>query len=440
MTAHDHDHDIIAPSLQDAVTAGCEESRLLLSRRALMGVSAGLFSWACLPRHAEAFDGGRRLLVVVMRGGLDGLHLCYENSEEERLRSFRGRLFEAGAGGTDYLAGYQHLGRTGFRINAQMSNFAQWFKAGEASVVHAIAPPLRTRSHFDCMDNLESGQAGQGNPTHDGWLNRFLGGLRANEPLSRALGDGSTPLILMGKAPVQSWSGAMLQSMGDAFTSNILQTYAKSGNPLFRNIGARLASGMETHRLASAAAAGAPPGATGSALSSSFRGAARLMRQERGPRISVLSVGGLDTHDGQISLLDARLKGLDTALGDFRAELGEPAWNRTLVVCVTEFGRTLRINATGTDHGTGTVALLAGGNVNGGRVHADWPGLNALQDDRDLKATSDTRALFKGILRDHLGLKDERFMNTRVFPESSAIAPLNNLVKAPTNTRLALRA
>jgi uncharacterized protein (DUF1501 family) len=403
MSDHDHDHEMIAPRLMDAVSAGCEESRLFLSRRALMGMSAGLFSWACLPRHAEAFDGDRRLLVVLMRGGLDGLHVAYQNLEKERLRSYRGAMYDAHSRTEDYLtAGYRNLGTTGFRVNAQMSNFVNWFHAGEASLVHSIAPPLRTRSHFDCMDNLENGQASLGNPTKDGWLNRFLAGLQDNEPSSRGLATSGAPLILKGEAQVQSWTASSLTSLGDRFADNLAATYRTSADPLFNTIGSHLVSGLQTDRLADmAAGAQAVPE---SPLTRSFRGTARLMKALTGPRVAVLSVDGLDTHEGQIMVLDSKLKEMDSALESFRTELGPQVWARTVVVCVTEFGRTLQINARGTDHGTGTVALLAGGNVNGGRVVADWPGISKLNEDRDLRATFDIRGLFKGILRDHLGL------------------------------------
>jgi uncharacterized protein (DUF1501 family) len=442
MTDHTDDHDhSIAPHLKEALTAGCAESRLLLSRRALLGVSAGLFSWASLPRQAEAFEGDPRLLVVVLRGGMDGVHVAYHASEAERLRSLRGRMFEQHSPGSDYLASYLALGQSGFRLNGQMTNLAAWYAAGQASLVHAVAPPLRNRSHFDCQDNLENGQPSLGNPTRDGWLNRFLAGLGNTELMRNALGGGTTPLILKGDAPVNAWSGAVLQSLGDGFTGNLLESYAASGNILFQKIGRNLASGAATQRQATAAtAASMAPSQPTSALANSFRGTARLMRQEAGsPRIAVLSVGGLDTHSGQILLLDQRLKELDQALGAFRSELGEPVWSKTLVVCVTEFGRTLNINANGTDHGTGTLAFLAGGNVQGGKVISDWPGLTALQDARDLKATTDTRALFKAILRDHLGMRDMTFLNTRVFPESSTLPPLPGLIRTPAPRNLIRR-
>jgi uncharacterized protein (DUF1501 family) len=330
MSDHDHDHEMIAPRLMDAVSAGCEESRLFLSRRALMGMSAGLFSWACLPRHAEAFDGDRRLLVVLMRGGLDGLHVAYQNLEKERLRSYRGAMYDAHSRTEDYLtAGYRNLGTTGFRVNAQMSNFVNWFHAGEASLVHSIAPPLRTRSHFDCMDNLENGQASLGNPTKDGWLNRFLAGLQDNEPSSRGLATSGAPLILKGEAQVQSWTASSLTSLGDRFADNLAATYRTSADPLFNTIGSHLVSGLQTDRLADmAAGAQAVPE---SPLTRSFRGTARLMKALTGPRVAVLSVDGLDTHEGQIMVLDSKLKEMDSALESFRTELGPQVWARTVV-------------------------------------------------------------------------------------------------------------
>ncbi len=97
---------------------------------------------------------------------------------------------------------------------------------------------------------------------------------------------------------------------------------------------------------------------------------------------------------------------------------------------MTEFGRTARINGTdGTDHGTATVALLAGGAVKGGRVVADWPGLKPaqLQDGRDLKPTTDLRAVVKGLLHEHLRV-DEAALSAKVFPASGAVKPMTGLL------------
>src|SRR6202040_2969488 len=139
------------------------------------------------------------------------------------------------------------------------------------------------------------------------------------------------------------------------------------------------------------------------------RGAAKLMAADDGPRIAALAFDGWDTHaneGGSVGRLALLLSGLDGALAEFEHGLGE-RWRDTVVVVVTEFGRTARINGTeGTDHGTGTVALLAGGAVQGGRVITNWPGLKPanLYEARDLAPTTDLRAVIKGVLRDHLGI------------------------------------
>ena len=160
--------------------------------------------------------------------------------------------------------------------------------------------------------------------------------------------------------------------------------------------------------------------------------AARFLGSVDGPRIGVLSYNGWDTHANEGVLkgqLANRLAGLDAAIKAFADKIG-PAWKDTVVVVVTEFGRTARINGTdGTDHGTATCALLVGGAVKGGRVIADWPGLaeSALHQNRDLKPTRDLRAVLKGVLRDHLSMSD-RVLGETVFPASGGVATLDGLV------------
>jgi uncharacterized protein (DUF1501 family) len=162
------------------------------------------------------------------------------------------------------------------------------------------------------------------------------------------------------------------------------------------------------------------------------RGAAKLMAADDGPRIAALAFDGWDTHaneGGPVGRLAQLLSGLDGALLELESGLGE-RWRDTVVVVATEFGRTARINGTeGTDHGTGTVALLAGGAVRGGRVIADWPGLKAanLYEGRDLAPTCDLRTAFKGVLRDHLGLS-ESVLAKNVFPDSAQVKPMQGLV------------
>jgi uncharacterized protein (DUF1501 family) len=161
-----------------------------------------------------------------------------------------------------------------------------------------------------------------------------------------------------------------------------------------------------------------------------------LLAADVGPRIAVLCVDGWDTHtdqggaQGQHASL---LADLDVAISDFRTCVGS-AWQNTLMVCATEFGRTVRVNGDGgTDHGVGTVTLLAGGAVNGGRLFGDWPGLAPAQlyQGSDLTPAIDLRSVFKGVLRDHLGVPTN-MLDTTIFPASTAISPMSNLVKAGT--------
>ena len=152
-------------------------------------------------------------------------------------------------------------------------------------------------------------------------------------------------------------------------------------------------------------------------------GAAKLMAADDGPRVAALAFDGWDTHaneGGATGRLAQLLGGLDGAFEALEKGLGE-RWKDTSVVAITEFGRTARINGTsGTDHGTGTVAFLAGGAVKGGRVIADWPGLRdeQLYERRDLKPTTDLRAVLKGLLAEQFELTPA-VLGDAVFPQSA---------------------
>jgi uncharacterized protein (DUF1501 family) len=160
--------------------------------------------------------------------------------------------------------------------------------------------------------------------------------------------------------------------------------------------------------------------------------AAKFLARADGPRIGALAFDGWDTHadEGTMSgRLATLLSALDGAIAAIETEMKE-AWRETVVAVVTEFGRTARINGTeGTDHGTATVALLVGGALKGGRVVADWPGLKAanLHDGRDLKPTTDLRAVLKGLLKDHLRVEDVA-LATKVFPDSGVVRPMAGLL------------
>jgi uncharacterized protein (DUF1501 family) len=304
------------------------------------------------------------------------------------------------------------------------------------TVIHAVASPYRGRSHFDGQDLLESGFAAPHQGAADsGWLNRALEllvtpGVRADSRPGLAIGQ-AVPLVLRGAVPVGSWAPATLPEPNADLVQRLSQLY--QGDAL---LGPALAEGLRTQSLAETALAGASP--AGGPGAASFTGLATTLGQflnpETGPRVAVIDLGGWDTHAGQ-GTVTGRLAGafghLAAGLTALARTLAPGVWRETVVMVVTEFGRTVAANGTGgTDHGTGGCALLLGGAVAGGRVITDWPGLSrpALFEGRDLMPTLDLRAVAKGVLADHLGLPVAG-LETAVFPDSIAAPPMSGLIR-----------
>lgn len=423
---HDDDHghretDPADARVTRAAAEGCAESRLLMSRRSLFGVTAALFSSAFLPDFAQAATSpDARLLVIVLRGGMDGLNFMVPKLDT-RYSGARGNLAIP-------FASTLSLGAD-FGLHPGLARIHGMFNSGEVAFVPAAGIPLRNRSHFDCQDNLENGlPANRSDAT--GWLNRLLGALPAGDPirLRGGIEVGDSPMILSGPQPVLGWSPTWYQKPSAEYRNSILSLYQARSLPLHR----MLASGLRADDMA--LRAGASPSADLSTLRKAFIGAARLLRVSSGPRIAVLSVHGWDTHSAQGGVtgeFNDRLRELDEAMGDLKRELG-PVWARSIAMIVTEFGRTVRTNGdSGTDHGVATVATLVGGAVRRG-IFGDWPGLAPAQlyEGRDLRPTVDLRSVFKGVLRDHLGIAPS-VLEAAVFPGSVAATPLGGLVKNP---------
>jgi uncharacterized protein (DUF1501 family) len=405
------------------------------SRRELMLGSGSLFAWAYLPKLALAEGRDPRLLVIVLRGALDGLATVAPVGDPDwiKLRGDKALLLE---GATPALPLDSF-----FALNPAMSNMHRLYQAKQAAIVHAVATPYRERSHFDGQDVLESGQVTPG-LVDTGWLNRALGTLeaadRAGAKPQNAFAVGPvTPLVVRGPAPVMSWTPPRLPPAADDTVMRLLDLYNHTDPQLARVIQERMG-------LAAIAKAGGmgqtPPNKAGPGPAAQVRAyfaeaagaAAKFLARPDGPRIGALSFDGWDTHadEGAASgRLSALLGALDGAIGAVESGMGD-AWKETVVAVVTEFGRTARINGTeGTDHGTATVALLAGGALKGGRVIADWPGVSeaALYEKRDLKATTDLRAVLKGLLKDHVRV-NEKALATTVFPGSANVKPMTGLV------------
>lgn len=401
------------------------------SRRAFLGTGGALFGSAFLPRIASAAASrDPRLIVIVLHGALDGLAAVGPVGDPNYAR-LHGPLAMQTDG--------QHpaLPLDGFfALNPGMPTFARMFHAKQASIVHATATNYRERSHFDGQDVLESGMPAPGY-TQSGWLNRAVAAMPAGERVRKggALAIGAaTPIILRGEAPIVAWSPETIPTADEALTRRVLALYAESDPKLY----AAMVQGLEVDKLAaqtmsdSDRRAGGGPG-TPVGMKHIAEGAARLLAAPDGPRVAALVFDGWDTHAGEggaTGRLMTLLGGLDGALASFEQGLGTDAWRQTAIVVVTEFGRTAHVNGTiGTDHGTGTVAFLAGGAINGGRVIADWPGLADAQlyERRDLKPTTDLRAVLKGVLADQFGLSAAT-LGYAVFPGTASIRPMRDLI------------
>lgn len=415
----------------DAGVTGCSED-VALSRRGLLIGGATLALWSFLPKSAIAGARDPRLLVVVLRGGLDGLSLAAPIGDPDYAK-LRGRLAlpVLGEGAGLPLDGF-------FTLNGAMPMLHALYQKREALILHAVASPYRGRSHFDAQDVLESGLGGGGKAT-DGWLNRALAGMpsagAAEKPKGLALAA-VVPLVIRGSAPVLTWTPPAYRLPFRADTiARITDLYGQTDPALAK----AFAAGIEIDRMADSTLdpkaglkgkdAGGQPFRE---FTAAAEAAAKFLTTPGGPRIGALSVDGWDTHanEGAVKgLLANRLAGLDAAIKAFADGMG-PAWQDTVVLLVTEFGRTAQTNGTdGTDHGTATTALLLGGAVKGGRVVADWPGLSqkALFEGRDLAPTRDVRSILKGILGDHLGIP-QGVLAGKVFPDSASAAALGGLI------------
>ena len=426
-----------------------------IARRRFLVSTGALAASTVLPNVLFAQTGGSaRLVVVILRGALDGLAAVPPYADPDYAGLHR-ELAIAAPGAAD---GALALDNT-FGLHPSLGFLHERYLAGELVVFHAVASPYRDRSHFDGQNVLENGLT-KPIGTADGWLNRALAALPpgARHPGERAVAiSQNIPLILRGEAPVISKSPQATPDVDDELLARLADLYSKDDW-----FSARLSEAVQTEKMvddggniADATAMTAPGVAKQPAaaqpttaaprtttprtaapdrFSAVARMAATLMRSEGGPDVAVIEASGWDTHanqGGANGALAQRLAGLDLALRGLADELG-PLWPQTAVLVVTEFGRTAAMNGTrGTDHGTGGCAFLAGGAVRGGRVMADWPGLAraALLDDRDLRPTLDLRSVFKGVLDEHMHV-GAKTLATRIFPDSSGARPLQGLMRA----------
>lgn len=408
---------------------------VLLTRRAtLLGLSAIATTSRVKLALANA-PTDQRFVVVLLRGALDGMSSVVPYGDAN-LAALRPRLIPPAPGQPD---GMHDLGGF-FGLNPALTNVYAMYQAGEVIPVHAVAGPYRTRSHFEAQDLLQLGTENTG--ITSGWLNRVLAEIPANGGATLAgLSVGiSTPLLLQGKMRVGSYADNNFSTPSPDLYARIAALNAH--DPL---IGPAIANGLRGQAFDSKVAS-ADTMQAGDIMSDDPANKPRARRFSNnfpilaaqtgqllaavgGPRVAAFQLEGWDTHGNQMNGLKYPLSGLDNGLAALKTALG-PAWRKTMVVVMTEFGRTAAMNGTnGTDHGTATATFILGGNVAGGKVAATWPGLGSGQlfENRDLAPTMDIRSVAKGALAAHLGLGEAAL--ARVFPGSSGAAPLNGITR-----------
>lgn len=383
----------------------------MLNRRnfVALGASAVLTS-AFGPRIAFARAATeRRFVFIIQRGAADGLGTLAPVGDP----AFAG---QRGVLAQDFAAAPKLDSM--FALHPAMTNTLELWKAKQALFVHAVASPYRERSHFDGQNVLETGGS-SAYALKDGWLNRLLSLLPADD---RAIALAATiPMALRGGVEVASYAPSALPDASDDLLARVSTMYRD--DPQLHGIWEQAtATRMLTSDLASDN--GRNAAATGTL-------AAKLLTAEGGARIAMIETGGWDTHAQQRGRLTGQLRGIDAMIGAIQQGLG-PLWADTMVVVATEFGRTVKVNGTqGTDHGTGSLAMLMGGAVNGGRVVADWPGLGdaALYEARDLRPTTGLDTLLSSAVASHFDLTAARTAQ-KLFPDMKSAGVMKDLVRA----------
>ena len=350
----------------------------------------------------------KRLMVVILRGAMDGL-AAVPAIGDPNYRAVRGDLA---------LPENALLPLDGhFALNAAAPELQKMYQQKQLAILHAVSSPYRERSHFEAQDTLENGTAiPHGLST--GWLGRTVEAL-GGQVQGLALGP-TVPLVLQGARNIQSWAPASLPGANADFLKRVSIMY--QSDPMLHQA---LAEAEDMQSVAG----------TGEANAQAFAGmmktAAGFMTRQDGARLATIDVTGWDTHANQGTDKGrfAQVLGtLSSGVEAYRAGMGQ-AWNDSAVLMLTEFGRTVRGNGTGgSDHGTGSVAFLAGGGVQGGRVIGEWPGLaeNQLYQNRDLYPANDMRSLLKSVLVQHLAIPD-LIVGQTILPQSDHAAAIPKL-------------
>ena len=383
----------------------------------------GMQAWAASNPDREASQ--RKLIVVMLRGAVDGLSVVapYGDPEYARLRPIIAVARPGQENGLIDLDGY-------FGMHPALRPLQEYWQQQRLAFVHASGSPDATRSHFDAQDYLESGTPGR-KSTADGWMNRLLANLPGAAVPTRAISVGPMmPRILSGHmSAINIASGAAAgratlldkPQVGSAF-DRLYQSTAGTQPDKYASVYQQAQSAhkemmasMQTESQMADNGAPLPNGFPNDAarLASLFRNDPRV-------QCAFIALGGWDTHANQgagTGQLADRLAPLAQGLATLAQRLG-PMFQDTTIVVMSEFGRTVRQNGNaGTDHGHGNVMWLLGGPVAGGKVHGDWQGLDDghLYEGRDVPVTTDFRHVLAPIVERHLRLSEQQL--GLIFPD-----------------------
>ena len=390
-------------------------------------VPVGRTAWAATTSDAEAAGTASRkkLVVVFLRGAVDGLSVVAPYAEPDYVR-YRPTISLPAPGQTDGLLDLDgHFG-----LHPALAPLMPMWSGGKLAFVHASGSPDPTRSHFDAQDYMESGTPGL-KRTSDGWMNRLLGELPGRPSPTRGLAVGAVlPRIYAGPVPVASMAEGQAATrptildqprIADAFgrlydgNDATSRTFRESLEARREVLASLDPTAMEKEQRAANNGAPLPNGFPDDAAR-----LARLMRNDPNVQLAFVALGGWDTHAGQGTArgqLANRLRPLGEGLAVLADRLG-PVFDDTVVIVMSEFGRTARENGNrGTDHGHGNAMWVLGGPVAGGKVHGRWPGIDeaGLNENRDLAITTDFRTIVGQVAERHLALPDAHL--DQLFPD-----------------------
>jgi uncharacterized protein (DUF1501 family) len=391
-----------------------------LSRRALL--RAGLAAAALPGLRGMAFAdpaGAPPLLVLVfLRGGMDGLHMLSPADDaafvEMRVADLRTTAEGAAAG----IRLDAHPG-TDFRLHPAAAGLGEIWRDRRLAIWPAAGVPEPTRSHFEAQALMAGGRGHRQDPRQaQGWLAAWTAALAGNAPGPAAIAaqGGLTPeLTGLGRAlALPSLAGGLGLPGGRLGAAALEALHAGGQDQVSRAVRAAIddmraldallpreqGNRVAAYRPANGADYGAA-GGFGAALAT----VAQAAKLHAGLVAAQVDLGGWDTHDGQSWRMANQLRMLSRGLVAFDADMADLP-RRWTVLVASEFGRRLRANANGgTDHGrAGTVMAFGRGGALGGHFGA-WPGLSrdALEDGVDLRVAEDYRAVFRTVMRDLAG-------------------------------------